>query len=166
LLIIGGGCNGAGVALEAASRGLKVALIDQQDFGEGTSSRSTKLAHGGLRYLEQIFKRDGNIVENYELLCEALSERNYFLDSAPFINKPIQIFIPERSMIKNLFWNFPGCIMYHSIYVINSLFGNSLSSLPGPGLYLKRSLKKNFPKLPEVWKARSSAIYEVQIIDT
>lgn len=52
LLIVGGGCNGAGVALEAFSRGLKVALIDRDDFGSGTSSKSTKLAHGGLWYLE------------------------------------------------------------------------------------------------------------------
>lgn len=74
VLIVGGGCNGAGVALDASLRGLKVALIDAEDFGGLTSSRSTKLAHGGLRYLEQIFKRDGDLAENYELLCEALAE--------------------------------------------------------------------------------------------
>lgn len=75
------------MVLDAASRGLNAALIDAEDFGGLTSSRSTKLAHGGLRYLEQIIKRDGNMAENYELLCEALAERNYFLESAPFINK-------------------------------------------------------------------------------
>jgi len=52
LLIVGGGCNGTGVAIDAASRGLRVAVIDSFDFGSGTSSRSTKLAHGGIRYLE------------------------------------------------------------------------------------------------------------------
>lgn len=52
MLIVGGGCNGAGVALEASTRGLKVALIDSEDFGGLTSSWSTKLAHGGLWYLE------------------------------------------------------------------------------------------------------------------
>ena len=54
LLVIGGGITGAGIALDAASRGLKVALIDKSDFAFGTSSRSTKLIHGGLRYLKQL----------------------------------------------------------------------------------------------------------------
>ena len=54
LLVIGGGITGAGIALDATSRGLKVALIDMQDFAAGTSSRSTKLIHGGLRYLKQL----------------------------------------------------------------------------------------------------------------
>ena len=53
ILVIGGGATGAGVALEAASRGLKVALVERDDFGAGTSSRSTKLIHGGVRYLER-----------------------------------------------------------------------------------------------------------------
>ena len=53
VLVIGGGITGAGIALDAASRGLSVALIDMQDFSAGTSSRSTKLIHGGLRYLKQ-----------------------------------------------------------------------------------------------------------------
>ena len=52
LLIVGGGANGCGVALDAASRGLKCAVVDQYDFASGTSSRSTKLAHGGIRYFE------------------------------------------------------------------------------------------------------------------
>ena len=56
LLIIGGGASGAGVALEAASRGLKCAVIDKYDFASGTSSRSTKMAHGGIRYFEQMMK--------------------------------------------------------------------------------------------------------------
>jgi glycerol-3-phosphate dehydrogenase len=55
LVIIGGGCNGSGVILEAASRGLKVLLIEKEDFASGTSSKSTKMLHGGVRYLQQIF---------------------------------------------------------------------------------------------------------------
>ena len=54
IIVIGGGASGAGVALEAASRGLKCAVIEKNDFASGTSSRSTKLAHGGIRYLEQM----------------------------------------------------------------------------------------------------------------
>ena len=54
LLVIGGGITGAGIALDASARGLKVALVDKQDFAGGTSSKSTKLIHGGLRYLKQL----------------------------------------------------------------------------------------------------------------
>jgi glycerol-3-phosphate dehydrogenase len=55
LLIIGGGATGTGIALDAVTRGLKVALVDAADFGSGTSSKSTKLIHGGVRYLEKAF---------------------------------------------------------------------------------------------------------------
>jgi glycerol-3-phosphate dehydrogenase len=86
-LIIGGGANGAGVALDASSRGLKCAVIDSYDFASGTSSKSTKMAHGGIRYFEQMMKLDGDPFENYGLLKETLHERNYFLFAAPYQNK-------------------------------------------------------------------------------
>jgi glycerol-3-phosphate dehydrogenase len=66
MVIIGGGATGVGIAVDAASRGYDVLLLEQSDFGKGTSSRSTKLVHGGVRYLEQ-----GNI----SLVMEALKER-------------------------------------------------------------------------------------------
>ena len=66
LIVVGGGATGVGVALDAASRGYEVLLLEQSDFGKGTSSRSTKLVHGGVRYLEQ-----GNV----SLVMEALRER-------------------------------------------------------------------------------------------
>ena len=62
LLIIGGGANGTGVVLDAASKGLKCGLIDKFDFASGTSSRSTKLAHGGIRYFEQMMLLQGDPV--------------------------------------------------------------------------------------------------------
>ena len=68
VIVIGGGATGAGVAVDAASRGYSVLLLEQSDFGKGTSSRSTKLVHGGVRYLEQ-----GNI----SLVMEALKERGH-----------------------------------------------------------------------------------------
>ena len=67
LLVIGGGITGAGTAYEAASRGLRVALVERQDFASGTSSKSSKLLHGGLRYLGQF---------HFKLVFEALAERN------------------------------------------------------------------------------------------
>ena len=76
IIIVGGGATGVGVAIDAASRGYDVLLLEQSDFGKGTSSRSTKLAHGGVRYLEQ-----GNI----GLVMEALKERGLLLQNAPHI---------------------------------------------------------------------------------
>ncbi|RYG50252.1 FAD-dependent oxidoreductase [archaeon] len=72
VLVIGGGCVGAGCALEASTRGLKVALVERSDFAAGTSGRSTKLIHGGIRYLESAFMNLDK--EMYELVQEALAE--------------------------------------------------------------------------------------------
>src|SRR3954465_10429752 len=85
LLIIGGGITGAGVARDAAQRGLKVALVEGNDFAYGTSSRSSKLIHGGIRYLE-----------NYEfhLVFEALSERSKLFEMAPHLVHPLRFMIP------------------------------------------------------------------------
>jgi len=92
LLVIGGGATGAGVALDAATRGLKVAMVDRDDFSSGTSSKSTKLVHGGVRYLEKAFKElDYN---QYKLVKEALRERRYFLDTAPHLSSWLPIMVP------------------------------------------------------------------------
>src|ERR1039458_984267 len=74
MVVVGGGATGVGVAIDAAARGYEVLLLEQSDFGKGTSSRSTKLAHGGVRYLEQ-----GDI----GLVMEALKERGLLLQNAP-----------------------------------------------------------------------------------
>lgn len=92
LLIIGGGATGAGVALDAATRGLKVAVVERDDFSSGTSSKSTKLVHGGVRYLEKaVFELD---YSQYALVKEALRERRYFLDTAPHLSSWLPIMIP------------------------------------------------------------------------
>src|SRR5205807_5441329 len=85
LLVLGGGITGAGVALDAVLRGLRVALIDKGDFASGTSSVSSKLIHGGLRYLEQ-----GNL----RLVYEALHERARLLHNAPHLVHPLRFIIP------------------------------------------------------------------------
>ena len=85
LVVIGGGITGAGVALDAASRGLRIALIERDDFASGTSSKSSKLVHGGLRYLQQ-----GEI----GLVYEALAERQRLLDNAPHLVKVLPFLIP------------------------------------------------------------------------
>ncbi|GAB4212025.1 MAG: glycerol-3-phosphate dehydrogenase/oxidase [Rhodoferax sp.] len=85
VVVVGGGATGLGVALDAAVRGLKVALIESHDFAEGTSSRSTKLVHGGVRYLAQ-----GNL----GLVREALRERARVLHNAPHLAQPLAFVVP------------------------------------------------------------------------
>jgi glycerol-3-phosphate dehydrogenase len=85
LLIVGGGITGAGVALDGVQRGLSVALIDQGDFASGTSSASSKLVHGGLRYLEH---------GDFHLVYEALHERGRLLHNAPHLVHPLRFIIP------------------------------------------------------------------------
>ena len=92
LLVIGGGATGSGIALDAATRGLKVALVDRDDFAAGTSSKSTKLVHGGVRYLEKaVWELD---YSQYKLVKEALRERKYFLDIAPHLSMWLPIMLP------------------------------------------------------------------------
>ncbi|ODH46538.1 hypothetical protein GX48_07376 [Paracoccidioides brasiliensis] len=95
LLIIGAGATGAGIALDAATRGLKIALVEREDFSSETSSKSTKLVHGGVRYLEKaILNLDYN---QYKLVREALHERKYFLDIAPHLSTWLPTLLPVRS---------------------------------------------------------------------
>ncbi len=85
MIVIGGGATGAGIAVDAASRGYKLLLVEQSDFGKGTSSRSTKLVHGGVRYLEQ-----GNL----SLVMEALKERGLLLQNAPHLVRNLAFVVP------------------------------------------------------------------------
>src|SRR5690606_7869316 len=86
VVVVGGGIVGAGAALDAATRGLSVALVEARDFASGTSSRSSKLIHGGLRYLEQ---------HNFDLVREALTERGLLLQRiAPHLVRPVPFLLP------------------------------------------------------------------------
>jgi glycerol-3-phosphate dehydrogenase len=85
VLVVGGGVTGAGVALDAASRGLKVALVEKSDFASGTSSKSSKMIHGGLRYLQQ---------REFRLVYENLAERQRLLNNAPHLVSPLPFLIP------------------------------------------------------------------------
>ena len=86
IVVVGGGATGAGIAVDAASRGYDVLLLEQHDFGKGTSSRSTKLVHGGVRYLEQ-----GNI----SLVMEALKERGLLRQNAPHLVSDLAFVVPN-----------------------------------------------------------------------
>ncbi|XP_032493415.1 glycerol-3-phosphate dehydrogenase, mitochondrial isoform X4 [Phocoena sinus] len=92
VLVIGGGATGSGCALDAVTRGLKTALVERDDFSSGTSSRSTKLIHGGVRYLQKaIMKLD---IEQYRMVKEALHERANLLEIAPHLSAPLPIMLP------------------------------------------------------------------------
>ena len=91
VLVIGGGATGAGCAVDAATRGLSVALVEGEDFGAGTSGRSTKLVHGGVRYLEKaVFQLDPG---QLKLVFEALRERKTLLNNAPHLTRALPIAI-------------------------------------------------------------------------
>lgn len=95
LLVIGGGASGAGVALDAVTRGLSVALVERDDFASGTSSRSTKLVHGGVRYLEAAVTRLD--LAQFRLVREALAERATLLSIAPHLVRPLRTVVPAYS---------------------------------------------------------------------
>ena len=114
IVVIGGGATGIGVALDAAARGLQVALVEQSDFGKGTSSRSTKLVHGGVRYLEQ-----GNIT----LVRDALRERTMLRNNAPHLVHDMPFLIPCRSWWQRFYYGI-GLKFYDFLAVRNS-FGRS-----------------------------------------
>src|SRR2546428_13167251 len=86
MLVIGGGATCLGTAAEAASRGYSTLLLEQEDFAKGTSSRSTKLVHGGVRYLQQ-----GNV----GLVLEALKERGLLIKNAPHLVKNLSFIVPN-----------------------------------------------------------------------
>src|SRR5262245_61744063 len=87
LAIVGGGVNGCGIARDAAGRGLRVVLLEKDDLASGTSSASTKLIHGGLRYLEHY---------EFRLVPEALSEREALWAIAPHVVRPMRFVLPHR----------------------------------------------------------------------
>ncbi|MBP6964383.1 MAG: glycerol-3-phosphate dehydrogenase/oxidase [Armatimonadetes bacterium] len=97
IVIIGGGATGVGIAIDAASRGYKTVLVEKYDFGKGTSSRSTKLAHGGVRYLQQ-----GNI----SLVLEALRERGLLRRNAPHLVHDLAFIVPRYDWWEGGFYGF------------------------------------------------------------
>ncbi len=107
VLVVGGGVTGAGCALDAASRGLSVALVERRDYAAGTSSRSSKLIHGGLRYLEQF---------NFSLVREALEERGLLLHRlAPHLVKPVPFLYPLQHHGWERFYVGSGLVLYDTM---------------------------------------------------
>ncbi len=129
LVIVGGGINGAGIARDAASRGMKVALIESVDFAQGTSSRSSKLVHGGIRYLENM---------EFKLVFEALNERNKLFEIAPHLSHPLRFMIPifEDSRV-GMFKMGLGMWLY-----------DALSLFQAPELHERLSARQTIERMP------------------
>ncbi len=106
IIVIGGGINGAGIAADAAGRGLKVGLYESNDFGSATSSASSKLIHGGLRYLEHY---------EFRLVSEALAEREVLLKKAPHIAQPMRFRLPHRPFLRPAWMIRCGLFLYDNL---------------------------------------------------
>lgn len=114
LAIIGGGINGVGIAREAAGRGVSVLVVEQNDLGSGTSSASTKLIHGGLRYLEQY---------DFRLVRKSLIERDILLRAAPHVIRPMRFVLPHHDAMR------PAWMLRIGLFIYDRLGGRSV--LPG-----------------------------------
>ena len=125
LLIVGGGINGCAIARDAAGRGLSVLLVEQGDLACATSSASTKLIHGGLRYLE---------LYEFRLVHEALVEREVLLASAPHLVRPLKFVLPHEPGLRPAWMIRLGLFLYDHLARRKRLEGSRMVSLRGGAL--------------------------------
>ena len=152
VLIIGGGVVGCGAALDAASRGLHVGLVEMNDLASGTSSRSSRLAHGGLRYLEQ---------REFGLVREALTERGLLLDHlAPHLVHPVPFVFPVSKK-----WERPYVASGVRLYDVMSRVGSSGGVMPKPKSLSKEELGALAPDLNLDEVTGGVTYYDAQIDD-
>lgn len=131
IIIVGGGATGLGIAVDAAKRGFKTLLLEKHDFAKGTSSRSTKLVHGGVRYLAQ-----GNI----KLVIEALRERGFMLANAPHLTRIQNFIIPTYSYYSKWFYGI-GLLLYDVL--------SRKLSLGHPALLSRKNVLQKIPSIKE-----------------
>ncbi|OEF30987.1 glycerol-3-phosphate dehydrogenase [Vibrio splendidus] len=134
LIVIGGGINGAGIAADAAGRGLNVGLYEANDFASATSSASSKLIHGGLRYLEHY---------EFRLVSEALAEREVLLRKAPHVAQPMRFRLPHRPFLRPAWMIRCGLFLYDNLGKRTTLPGSKTVNLAKSGL-LKPEMKTGF----------------------
>ncbi|WP_070962503.1 glycerol-3-phosphate dehydrogenase [Vibrio sonorensis] len=134
IIIVGGGINGAGIAADASGRGLSVGIYDASDFASATSSASSKLIHGGLRYLEHY---------EFRLVSEALAEREVLLKKAPHIAQPMRFRLPHRSFLRPAWMIRCGLFLYDHLGKRTTLPASHSVNLSQSGL-LKPEMKIGF----------------------
>ncbi len=150
ILVIGGGVTGAGAVLDAASRGLKVALVEARDIASGTSSRSSKLIHGGLRYLEQY---------DFKLVREALHERELMVSSlSPHLVKPVGFLYPLHEKLKDRTYVGAGLALY-------DVLRGFQRALPWHKHMSQRKIKEIAPSLRQDLITGAIKYYDAQVDD-
>ena len=136
LIVIGAGATGSCIALEASKRGLNVALFDAGDIGSGTSCRSTKLLHGGVRYLEIAFKKFD--LSQLKLVREALIERGHWINEAPFLAHELELAIPSENCFDKAYYG-------SGLKVYDTLSGDK--GISKSRFISKSEINENFPFL-------------------
>ncbi|CAI5726287.1 unnamed protein product [Peronospora destructor] len=156
VLVIGGGATGSGCALDAATRGLNTAVVEASDFAAGTSGRSTKLIHGGIRYLETAFLKLDYAA--FKLVNEALEERSFFLSAAPYMNRPLPIMIPIYK-----WWEVPYMWVGTKAY---DIVAGSKRFVPGSYYINAEEAMFQFPMLRKEGLKGAIVYYDGQMNDT
>lgn len=156
LLVVGGGIVGAGAALDAASRGLKVAVVEAQDWAAGTSSRSSKLIHGGLRYLQMY---------DFTLVREALAERSLLSELAPHLVRPLPILYPLRHRIVERAYVGSGVLLYDVLARLGARRNGGGRAFPMHRQLSRRKLRALAPALAADRYVGAVQYYDAQVDD-
>ena len=149
VLVVGGGINGAGIAYDAVKRGLSVALCEQHDFGFGASTATSKLVHGGLRYLENY---------QFNLVRESINERNILLKNAPHLVKPLKFYVPLYTHSKWKPWKLRlGLTLYDWM--------QDKPTMPSHGVLSKPDIQREIPWLNTDNCVTALSYYDAQMED-
>ncbi|WP_303674388.1 glycerol-3-phosphate dehydrogenase/oxidase [Vampirovibrio chlorellavorus] len=147
LIVIGGGINGTGIARDAALRGLSVLMLEKNDFGSGTSAYSSRLIHGGLRYLANL---------ELDLVYESLAERELLLKNAPHLVRPLALGLPAYRGGKTPFWMIElGMWMYDALSVFKSL--------PWHRMFSAAAFAERYPSLSQRNLQGGTVYYDAQV---
>src|SRR5262245_9291960 len=153
VLVVGGGVVGAGVALDAATRGLTVGLVEARDFASGTSSRSSKLIHGGLRYLEML---------DFRLVAEALQERGLLIQTlAPHLVRPVPFLYPLTHRGWERFYAGAGLALYDSL----GLLSGRSRGVPAHRHLTRRGARRIVPSLRKESLIGAMLYFDAQVDD-
>jgi len=156
IVVVGGGISGAAVAHDAASRGLSVALVDKMDFGGGTSAATSKLIHGGLRYLNNL---------EFGLVRESLQERKRLENIAPNLVYPFPFMIPNYNRLLNNRWVIKaGMILYDILSLDKGWTWDKAKKIPTHFSISRKEALESEPNLNEEGLSAANIYYDCQSI--
>ncbi|KAF4690357.1 mitochondrial glycerol-3-phosphate dehydrogenase [Perkinsus olseni] len=160
IIVIGGGATGSSIALDGASRGLKVAVFEQDDFGSGTSSRSTKLLHGGIGYLKSALL--GMDMQMFRMIYQSVRERSHMLHAAPYLTQPMPILLPAFYPMEAI-KRWLGVKLFDTMAKVMSVFD---TGVPNSYWVSKSNTKFMFPLLRSEGLLGSMLYYDGQLNDS